>query len=45
MNIKRCPLCKSDSINYQPWIGQMWVCQNCGYRGPIIIEGAQNADK
>jgi len=34
----KCPHCKSKNIKYDPWIGQMWRCPDCNYRGPLVIE-------
>ena len=34
-----CPVCKKgDKLAYKPWLGEMWECKNCNYRGPLIIE-------
>ena len=34
----QCPKCKSEDIIYLPWIGQLWECKKCGYRGPVFLE-------
>jgi hypothetical protein len=30
-----CPKCGSDNLSYNPWLGQIWTCQRCNYRGPV----------
>jgi len=32
----QCPKCESNNLNYLPWLGQIWQCNNCGYRGAIV---------
>ena len=34
----QCPKCRSEDITYLPWIGQLWECKKCGYRGPLVLE-------
>jgi len=34
---RRCPICKSEDLNYMPWLGQIYKCRKCGYVGPLII--------
>ncbi|MBU5558058.1 MAG: MGMT family protein [Candidatus Aenigmatarchaeota archaeon] len=36
--MKICPKCKQQTLLYMPWLGQIWDCKNCGYRGPLVIE-------
>lgn len=33
-----CPRCRKQTLIYLPWLGQIWDCKNCGYRGPLAIE-------
>lgn len=37
MKKKTCPQCGSENITFNPWLGQIWTCQHCGYRGPIDL--------
>lgn len=32
-----CPKCKKE-LNYLPWLGQIWECRYCGYRGVLAVE-------
>lgn len=34
----KCPICKSDKLNYMPWLGQIYKCRKCNYQGPLIIK-------
>ena len=36
--MKICPRCGSESLEYQPWLGEIYQCKDCGYRGSFIIE-------
>ncbi|MEM5793719.1 MAG: hypothetical protein QXS48_04395 [Candidatus Aenigmatarchaeota archaeon] len=36
--VLRCAICRSKDLNYLPWLGQVYECRNCGYRGPLFIE-------
>lgn len=36
--MKICPRCRKQALLYLPWLGQIWDCRNCGYRGPLVIE-------
>ena len=40
---KACPKCESDDIIYIPWLGQLWECKKCGYRGAAFVEMTQRA--
>ena len=31
----RCPKCGNERANFIPWLGIMWECKKCGYRGPL----------
>ncbi len=37
MKKKICPQCGSENITFNPWLGQIWTCQRCGYRGPVDL--------
>jgi DNA-directed RNA polymerase subunit M/transcription elongation factor TFIIS len=36
--MKFCPKCGSENLNYEPWLGEIYECRNCGYRGVLVIE-------
>ncbi|MFQ6010317.1 MAG: MGMT family protein [Candidatus Aenigmatarchaeota archaeon] len=37
--MRQCPNCrKSKFLVYKPWLGLIWECRKCGYRGPLVIE-------
>jgi len=36
--MKFCPMCGSKNLNYMPWLGEIYVCRDCGYRGALIVE-------
>jgi len=36
--MKFCPKCGSENLNYEPWLGEIYVCRDCGYRGVLVIE-------
>ena len=43
IRIKVCPICGSRNIHlsssFDGWLTpEIYVCENCGYRGPIILE-------
>ena len=41
-----CPKCGSTLMTYNPWLGQMWTCQHCGYKGPIeMVEDSEMTKK
>lgn len=42
-----CPVCGSHRLYYYLGfrIGQIYVCKDCGYQGPLIIEDGKLADK
>lgn len=48
MQIKMCPKCGSDHVN---WViggimGYIYTCEDCGYSGPFILEvDSSDADK
>lgn len=35
--IKECPKCKSRYLNFMPWLGLIYECRKCGWRGPLVI--------
>ena len=39
-----CPLCGSKSLNYMSWLGEIYVCRDCGYRGALIVEDGEIAE-
>jgi len=46
MKKKICPQCGSDNITFNPWLGQIWTCQHCGYRGPLdLVEDGRLNEK
>ena len=36
--IRECPKCKSKHLKYLPWLGEIYECKKCGYRGPLTLE-------
>ncbi|MCS4541212.1 MAG: hypothetical protein HY929_02630 [Euryarchaeota archaeon] len=38
--VKICPKCRSPRIKYALWwtTAQIYECEDCGYRGSLIIE-------
>lgn len=44
MGVKICPNCKSNNISFDPWMGQMWTCRKCNYRGPLVVD-EEDADR
>ena len=40
---KFCPKCGSAELNYLPWLGEIYVCRNCGYQGALVIEDGELA--
>ncbi len=36
--MKHCPRCGSKHLNYLPWLGEIYECRECGYRGALVIE-------
>lgn len=40
----RCSNCKKkDTLTYLPWLGQIYECSNCGYRGVLIGEDEETS--
>lgn len=39
-----CPKCKSTSIKFLPWLGMIYECKDCGYRGPVVIKRKKGAE-
>jgi len=40
-SVKVCPKCRSKNITLDGWalqMGTFYVCKDCGYRGPLVIE-------
>ncbi len=39
-----CPKCGSTKLKWmQPWIGQVYDCQECGYRGSLVVQDGELA--
>jgi len=46
--IKFCPKCGSDQVFWAqglPQLWSLWQCRKCGYRGPVILEDGEVAQK
>jgi transcription factor S len=46
--VKFCPKCGSDQVFWAqglPQLWSLWQCSNCGYRGPVILEDGEMAQK
>ena len=41
---KCCPRCGSKNLNYKPWLGELYVCRECGYQGALVVENGEIAD-
>ncbi len=35
---KICPKCKSENLNFKPWLGMMYECRKCGWQGALALE-------
>ncbi len=42
--MKFCPKCGSKNLNYLPWLGEIYECRDCGYRGPLVVEDGEIAE-
>jgi DNA-directed RNA polymerase subunit M len=45
---KFCPKCGSTNVFYAsglPQLWSLWDCRNCGYRGALILEDGDLAEK
>ncbi len=42
--MKFCPRCGSKNMNYMPWLGEIYTCRDCGYRGALIVEDGEIAE-
>lgn len=42
--MKICPQCGSKNLNYVPWLGEIYMCRECGYKGALIIENSEFAE-
>lgn len=41
-----CPKCGSDKLRWtQPWLGKIYDCQECGYRGSLVVQDGELAGK
>ena len=38
VEIMECPACRSKKMNLLPWLGIIYECPKCGYRGPVALE-------
>jgi Zn ribbon nucleic-acid-binding protein len=36
--MKQCPKCKSKDLILLPWLGLIYECKKCGYKGPVFIK-------
>jgi DNA-directed RNA polymerase subunit M len=46
--LKFCPKCGSTDVYWaqgMPQFWSLWQCRNCGYRGPVILENGNLAEK
>jgi len=32
-----CPMCGSSDLNFKPWLGIVYECRGCGWRGPLAL--------
>jgi len=47
-SFKFCPKCGSSEVFWaqgMPQLWSIWQCNNCGYRGPLILEDGTLAEK
>jgi predicted RNA-binding Zn-ribbon protein involved in translation (DUF1610 family) len=47
-SLKFCPQCGSTDVFWaqgMPQFWSLWQCRNCGYRGPVILEDGNMAEK
>jgi len=42
--MKFCPRCGSKNLNYTPWLGEIYVCRACGYKGALVVEDGEIAE-
>ncbi|HDN68447.1 hypothetical protein B6V00_04015 [ANME-1 cluster archaeon ex4572_4] len=42
--MKFCPKCGSNNLNYLPWLGEIYECRDCGYRGALVVEDGEMAE-
>jgi transcription factor S len=43
---KFCPNCGSSNIKWvNPQMWSLWICWDCGYQGPVVIEERELADE
>jgi len=31
-------------LNYLPWLGEIYECRDCGYRGALVVEDGEMAE-
>jgi len=43
---KFCPNCGSNNIKWvNPQMWSLWICWDCGYQGPVVIEEEELAEE
>lgn len=42
--MKSCPCCGSKNLNYMPWLGEIYLCRECGYNGALVVENGEIAE-
>jgi predicted HNH restriction endonuclease len=42
--MKFCSRCRSKNLNYTPWLGEIYVCRECGYKGAVVVENGDIAE-
>ncbi len=40
-----CPRCGNKGMNFLPWLGTIYECTNCGYRGPLALGKIERLDR
>jgi len=46
IRVKYCPECGSSSIKWvNPQMWSLWICYDCGYQGPVVIEDEELAEE
>ena len=39
--MKICPMCGSKNLKYMPWLGEIYECKDCGFRGSFVVEDGE----
>lgn len=43
---KYCPDCGSSRIKWvNPQMWSLWICYDCGYQGPVVVEDEELAEE